>query len=185
MPGAGAGVVVADANGVDTAKVDSSRRLHVDAEVSAIQVAAGSGAVQGSRMRYERLASNQALPASTGTFVDVFTITEKSVFYKALVAVNSDHILLQVNIDGVDILPSAGIELELLEDFGMGKHGSGYGGHFHGCPFDLIQCGKNVWLFVPCDPLLVDTLLKLRMKASDSHTSRMLNEGLAVRRSLA
>lgn len=185
MAGAGAGVVVADANGVDTAKVDSARRLHVDAEVSATQVAAGSGAVQGSKMRYERLASNQALPASTGAFVDVFTITEKSVFYKALFSVNSDHILLQVNIDGVDVFPSGGIELELLEDFGMGNHGSGYGGHFDACPFDLIQCGGNVWLFVPSDPLLVDASLKLQMKASDAKTTRMLNEGLAVRRSLA
>lgn len=140
------------------------------------------GIIAGQSLRYEKESTKVDLPNSSNTAATVYEITEASVFYKYAFQVNSDNIFVQVEIDGQDIFPGDGIDLEDLEDLDLGYQGGSYGGQVGGTGFGFYQHASNKWCWEPPAPLRVNSNMKVKMKANSSSTKRDFNFGLAVRR---
>lgn len=143
--------------------------------------------VPGSELRYESQ-GNTDLPKSSQTAATVYEIIEESIFYKIVFQLDSDNIYMQVEIDGQNIFPgNDGVEFEDLENLNLGSTGGGYyssGSHGSKHPFGLYQYDSNKWVWEPPVPLHIMGSMKIKMKATNSSTSKDYLKGIAIRRSL-
>lgn len=143
--------------------------------------------VPGFELRYETQ-GNTSLPKSSQSAATVYQISEESIFYQIVFQLDSDNIYMQVEIDGQNIFSgNDGIKFEDLEDLSLGTTGGGYysqgsAGLEH--PFGLYQYDSNKWLWKPPIPLHIDSDMKIKMKATNSSTSKDYLKGIAIRRSL-
>jgi len=168
------------------AAIDANRVL-VSAKTRPFPGSDGGGCVE--NLKYERL-DDHDLPKYSSGFDVVHTINGPAIFYKLLFEVDSDHIYIQVTIDGTDVFPTGdGFDLEELEDMQLGTGGnSGY--YSYGSSgnstsnFDIFQYAPNRWMWVPPDPLCIDTSLQVKMKSTDNSTSRDIQSGIIVWRAL-
>lgn len=169
------------------AAIDANRVL-VSAKTRPLPGSDGSGCVE--NLKYERL-DDHDLPKYSSGFDVVHTINGPAIFYKLLFEVDSDHIYVQITIDGTDVFPTGnGFKLEELEDMQLGSGGGSsgyYGSSNSNVPvhnFDIFQYASNRWIWVPPDPLCIGTSLQIKMKSSDSGTNRDLESGIVVWRAL-
>lgn len=168
-------------------EVDDNNNLKTTTSITFGGSSSGSGSV--SSLKYERMDEHD-LPKESQGFDVVHTITGPAVFYKMLFEVDSDHIYIQVTIDGDDVFPAGdGFKLEELEDMQLGTGGNSgyysYGGSGNSTGnFDIFQYAPNRWVWGPPDPLHIDTSLQVKMKSSNNNKHRDLESGIIVWRAL-
>ncbi len=160
--------------------------LEVDPSIANLSVNISGEQIEGKSLRYEKQ-GNVDLPKSSEAFATVYEITTQSVFYKILFQLDSDNIYIQVEVDGQDIFPAGnGLKFEDLESLCLGTSGNNYygGGGGGGELFGLYQYDSNKWIWEPPRPIYVQSSLKVKMKASNSSTSKDCLNSIAIRRGL-
>lgn len=139
--------------------------------------------IEGKGVRYEPTSTKIDLPKHDEDFAIVYEIDSASVFYRYAFCVNSDNIMVAVEIDGQNLFDVGGIKLEDLEDMDFGKTGGNCGQGESGQQFGFYQYRPNKWIWEPPYPLKIDGNMKIKMRASDNKSSRDFNRGIAIRSS--
>lgn len=152
-------------------------RIAVESLVAGNAPNAGRGSVTG--MKYEQfgeLRGGSPVALTQDEWVDVYTITEESVFYEVIFDIESLKAAFQIEVDGSVLFNLDGIDLEeakgdLALDNNKGDH-----------EFSLVHYDSNKYTFQPPDPIYVASSLKVQIKAEES--GKELFRGVATRRAL-
>jgi hypothetical protein len=124
----------------------------------------------GKRIRIKNIAP-ATIPGNGSPFLDAFIISEPAILYRAVFVTDSNLVRVKVEIDGVEITPSAGPGGVLLEDLGtMGLNTEGTFG-----VFDFTEYKANCFSWTPPEPIRCRTETILKFRSKNPSTKQLVN----------